>query len=80
MIEFTIEVPHEVMWVQTPKMILGNYIECDPRLRRIECDRMMGYCTTEIEAHDDQLRQFSYYIVRATYTDPEAEMLTRLIL
>jgi len=79
-IEILIEVPHEVLWVQTPKMILGNYIACDSRVRRLECDRLMGYCTTEVEVHDNPLKQISYYIIRANYSDLEAEMLTRLIL
>ncbi len=80
MIKFTIEIPNTVAWVQTPKMILGNYIESDDRVRRIECDRMMGYCTTVVKVEEDLNRQLTYYTVCATYTDPEAEMITRLLL
>ena len=80
MIEFTIEVPIEAMMSMTPKMILGNYITCDSRLRRIECDRMMNYCDVEIEPYLDPAREFSCYKIRARYKDPEAEMITRLVL
>lgn len=80
MIQFTIEVPIEAMMSMTPKMILGNYITCDHRLRKIECDRMMNYCDVEIEPYLDVAREYSCYKVRATYKDLEAEMLTRLIL
>ena len=78
MIQIIIEIPHEVSWVQTPKMILGNYIHSDDRVRRLECDRMMGYCDTEIivEEYDDT----TLYTIKATYNDSEAEMLTRLVL
>lgn len=80
MIKINIEVPHTTMMCMTPKMILGNYVLSDSRVRRIECDRLMGYCTTEVEVHDDLKTMVSHYIIRATYSDPEAEMITRLIL
>ena len=80
MIEFTIEIPLTVMQTQTPKMILGNYIECDDRLRRLECDRMMGYCDVEIRPEFDYERNVSCYYITATYRDKEAEMLTKLII
>jgi hypothetical protein len=80
MIEIYIEVPHTTMMCMTPKMILGNYVTSDSRVRRIECDRLMGYCTTEVQVQDDLNRQISHYVIRANYTDLEAEMLTKLIL
>jgi len=80
MITFTIEVPIEAMMSMTPKMILGNYITCDSRLRRIECDRMMNYCDVEIQPQLDPLKEVSCYHITARYKDLEAEMITRLIL
>lgn len=80
MIKFTIEIPHEISWVHTPKMIMGNYVNSDSRVRRIECDRMMGYCTTVIKLEEDHVKHVTYYTVCASYSDPEAEMLTRLLL
>jgi hypothetical protein len=80
MIQFTIEVPIEAMMSMTPKMILGNYITNDSRLRKVECDRLMNLCDVEIEPKLDPIREISCYIIRAIYKDPEAEMITRLTL
>ena len=80
MIEFTIEVPTATMQSMSPKMVMGNYINCDPRVRKVECDRMMGYCEVETRVELDIQREISYYHIRAVYKDLEAEMITRLCL
>jgi hypothetical protein len=80
MIEFTIEVPFVAMQTMTPKMILGNYIQCDDRLRKVECDRMLGYCDVEISPYTDINNNTSCYKIRATYRDLEAEMITKLVI
>ena len=80
MIEIYIEVPHTAHMCMTPKMVLGNYVTGDSRMGKIESDRMMGYCTTEIQVQDYPHENISYYIIKATYSDLQAEMLTRLVL
>ena len=80
MIEFTIPVPLSVAEVQSPKMILGNYINTDHRLKALECDRMIGYCEIVIEQHMDAIQQVYNYTIKATYKDPEQELLRKLSL
>ena len=78
MIEFIIPIPVSIAEVQSPKMILGNYIHTDHRLVALECDRMYGYCTITLSTHLDPIQQVYEYKISAEYADPEQEMLRRL--
>ena len=80
MIEFTIEIPMTVMMCQTPKMILGNYIVNDPRVKQLNKDSNRGYCELDVVAELDLPGETSRYRVTAHYSDRHAEMIARLTL
>jgi hypothetical protein len=80
MIDFEIQVPFTAMTSMTPRMVLGNYITCDPRLQRFEHDRLMNRCDIEVEPCLDPVRERSCYKIRAHYYDPELELIVRLSL
>lgn len=78
MITIKIEVPHKITGVMTPKMLMGNYIECDPRVKILQKHKADGLCTIEIANEIDWVRELTWILINAKYHDPQEEVLAQL--
>jgi hypothetical protein len=80
MIIVKIEVPHQITQVMTPKMVMGNYVECDPRVQLLQQDKLRGLCTVEVKSDIDWEEETTNILIKARYFSKEQEMLTMLSL
>jgi hypothetical protein len=80
MIVVKIEVPHGITQVMTPKMVMGNYIECDPRVQLLQQDKLKGLCTVEVKSDIDWETEMTNILIKAHYFSKEQELLTMLSL
>jgi len=80
MITIRIEIPHGITNVMTPKMLMGNYVEHDPRVQQIQNDKVNGLCTVQVSTDIDWGNETSTILINATYHSREQELLTLLSL
>ena len=73
MITLTLEIPHADTLI-SPRKYLNELAETNPDVRRIWCDTYFSWCYLEIEIRGPMM------IVRATYLDPTAELVTGSLL
>jgi hypothetical protein len=78
MITIKIEVPHQITQVMTPKMVMGNYIESDPRVKKVREDKANGLCEVEVKSEMDFKRELSWILINAKYYSREEEVLAQL--
>lgn len=80
MITVRIDIPHGITQVMTPKMLMGNYIECDPRVQLLQNDKVKGLCSIQISSDIDWDNETSAILINAKYHSQEQELLTLLSL
>jgi hypothetical protein len=80
MITIEIEVPHGITQVMSPKMVMGNYIECDPSVQLLQQDKLKGLCTVEVKSKIDWEEETTVIRINARYFSKEQELLTLLSL
>lgn len=78
MITIKIEIPHQITQVMTPRMVMGNYVECDPRVKFLQREKFQGKCTVETKNEQDWANEMTYLLIQATYHDPEDELIASL--
>ena len=78
MITIKIEIPHKIVEVMTTKMLMGNYIEPDPRVKLLKADEFKGLCKVEVNSKTDWEKEITDIFINAKYYSEEQELLTLL--
>ena len=60
--------------------IITTFVMGDMRLIGINNDANLGLCEVEIFVEDDMLEMSTTYTVMAKYSDPQAEILRKLMI
>lgn len=80
MIRFDIVIPHSILITMSPRELLTNYVLGDTRLSRLTDDANLGLCHVNLHVSEDCLDMYSTYCITAEYSDPELELLRKLML